>query len=176
MGVRSGSLAALLIGAVAAVLSGDAGAANPDIESGLQAFLAGEIEPDVVSITYSDLHGLHGGLELTIRGSGRTEQQSLRSEAGEPGELSAGDVHRLVQLLLELRAWEQRTPDRPAVPDESRARLRIQVGDGTSETWEWFNEMEANRRLIRVRDLMTDLAWVDAEGWPTGLNLSAPGY
>ena len=45
------------------------------------------------------------------------------------------------------------------MPDESRAYLRIEVGTTSSEIWERYNDMEANNRLIRIRERMQQLAW-----------------
>jgi hypothetical protein len=45
------------------------------------------------------------------------------------------------------------------VPDESTVRLKIRYGDDESRIWEWYNEMEKNGRISRVRNLMLELAW-----------------
>jgi hypothetical protein len=60
----------------------------------------------------------------------------------------------LVGLLVELSAWEQRTPDSPPIPDESRAHLTIILKGGRSVVWERFNDLPANNRLIRIKDWM----------------------
>ena len=120
----------------------------------LQRFLAGELPAAELTVTYSALHQLHGGLELTIRGDGGVEQQALREEVGEPHDLSGDEVAELVRLLLELEAWRQLEPERTPVPDESRATLAISAGSAESEVWEWYNDLEANDRLIRIRDKM----------------------
>lgn len=125
----------------------------------LESFLDGTLPAAELAITYSDLHQLHGGLELTIRGDGKVEQQALREEVGEPRDLSGTEVAELARLLLELEAWRQLEPERMPVPDESRASLRISAGDAESEIWEWFNDLADNQRLIRIRDKMQQLAW-----------------
>ncbi len=50
-------------------------------------------------------------------------------------------------------------PDRMAIPDESRASLTISAGGAESEIWEWYNDLDDNRRLSRIRDTMKRLAW-----------------
>ncbi len=133
--------------------------AGDPVAAALEGFLAGERPAADLAITYSDLHQLHGGLELTIRGDGNVEQQVLREEAGEPHDLSAAEVEELVRLLLETEAWRQREPERMAVPDESRATLAISAGEAASEIWEWYNDLETNGRLNRIRETMKRLAW-----------------
>jgi hypothetical protein len=63
----------------------------------------------------------------------------------------------LVRLLVELEAWEQRTPPAEPLPDESRATLTISVGGQTSAVWERYNDMAENARLSLVREKMRDL-------------------
>jgi hypothetical protein len=77
----------------------------------------------------------------------------------EARQVSKPDLGRLVALLQEVRAWEQRTPERDAVPDESRSRLTVRCGDSESTVWEWYNDMQKANRISRVRALMTELAW-----------------
>lgn len=111
-----------------------------------------------VSITYDDLHGLHGGLTLTINGDGRVEQHAVRVQTREPRDVLKPDLEELLALLRELKAWEQRTPERQAKPDESTARLTIRCGGDEVTIWEWHNQLAENARISRVRDLMTRLA------------------
>jgi|ERR1700674_849909 hypothetical protein len=110
------------------------------------------------SLTYDDVHGLHGGLTLTIHGDGRVEQQAVRVQSREPRDVRKRGLEKLVTLLRELTAWEQRTPERQAVPDESIASLTIRCGGDEARIWEWYNDMAANARISRVRELMTRLA------------------
>lgn len=59
--------------------------------------------------------------------------------------------------LIELKAWERHTPDRPPLPDESRATLTISVDGQRSSIWEGFNEMEKDKRLIRIKAKMSKM-------------------
>lgn len=129
----------------------------------LEALAAGREEWGGFSVSYDDLHGLHGGLSLIIHGDGRVEQQAVRRPVGTPRRVSRPDLDRLLTLLRELKAWEQRTPERQAVPDESTGRLTIWCGGVETTIWEWHNDMKANARIARVRTLMAEIAWT-----PTG--------
>ena len=57
----------------------------------------------------------------------------------------------LVRLLVQLDAWEQRIPDRPPVPDESRAALTISVNGSANRISERFNDLAANNRLVQIK-------------------------
>ncbi len=71
-----------------------------------------------LKVTYSDLHGLHGGISLVFRGDGKVEQKAVRHPKGAAEHISKEEFGRLVSRLLELEAWTQKTPERKAVPDE----------------------------------------------------------
>jgi hypothetical protein len=127
----------------------------------LEAFLEGRLPAEDLQITYSDLHGLWGGLRLTVHGTGRVEQDAARSksEPPKPRDLTAAEVREIVELLLSLSAWEQRTPERAPRPDESRAELYIRAGVAQSLVWEWFNDLDETGRIVQVRQKLKSLAW-----------------
>jgi hypothetical protein len=54
-------------------------------------------------------------------------------------------------------SWEQRVPERPPVPDEGRASLRIELGNLEGGFWEWYNDLGEHDRLLRVSALLADL-------------------
>jgi hypothetical protein len=130
----------------------------------LDELAAGRADWRKFSLTYDDVHGLHGGLTLTIHGDGHVEQQAVRIQTQEPHDVRKRDLEKLLALLRELKAWEQRTPERQAVPDESVASLTIRCGGDAVRIWEWYNEVAANARIRRVHDLMTRLALHPARG------------
>jgi hypothetical protein len=140
----------------------DPGAAQ--MRACLDGLAAGRGDWRTFSLTYDDVHGLHGGLTLTIHGDGKVEQQAIRIQAREPRDVRKRDLDRLVALLRELKVWEQRTPERQAVPDESIASLTILCGGSAVRIWEWYNEMAAEARIRRVQDRMTRLALQPARG------------
>ena len=129
----------------------------------LRAFLDGNLPPEKLEITYSDLHGLYGGLKLTLHGTGKVEQKAVRRDAPEPRPLSTQQVRDVVELIVQQEAWTQKVPEAVAVPDESRATLKITAGDSTSTIWERVREMKVNDRLIRISDKMQKLAWPKPE-------------
>jgi hypothetical protein len=131
---------------------------GPAVRANLERYLSGDLAPGQVEITYTDLHGLWGGLRLTVKGDGGVDQEAVRVATRPAHDLSQEQVRELVGLLIDLRAWEQRVPERPAVPDESQARLLITAGEARTTIWEWYNDMEKNQRLIRIRDRMQKLA------------------
>ncbi|HUS65929.1 MAG TPA: hypothetical protein VMZ28_15360, partial [Kofleriaceae bacterium] len=61
--------------------------------------------------------------------------------------------------IVQHRAWEQRVPERAPVPDESRAHLTISYLGKSASIWEWFNDLEANQRIVQIRELMKEIAW-----------------
>lgn len=134
---------------------------NVSVESALKASLmSGTVPPDL-EITYDDTHGLWGGTTILIHGSGDGERQERTRGDAMPKvfetALQQKQLLELIKLLIELKAWEQQTPDRPPVPDESRATLTIGVDGQRSSIWEWFNEMAENKRLIRIKAKMSKM-------------------
>jgi hypothetical protein len=129
------------------------------IRETLSGIAAGKLGPAPLSVTYDDMHGLSGGLTLTIHGDGKVEQRAVREKAGTPQAVSREAVLKLVRLLLRKKAWAQREPERAPRLDESRARLVIQYGNNTTEIWEWYNDLAENQRIVKIRDLMKEIAW-----------------
>lgn len=130
------------------------------VKTALSTLAKDERALKTLTVTYDDMHGLHGGLTLTLHGDGRIEQQAVREKAGKPkSAVATEDLHRLVALLQEVAAWEQRVPERRAVPDESRTRLHITLDGHSATIWEWYNDMAKNQRIVRVRELMKQIAW-----------------
>jgi hypothetical protein len=129
------------------------------IRETLSGIAAGKLAPAPLSVTYDDMHGLSGGLTLTIHGDGKVEQTAVREKAGTPQAVSREGVLKLVRLLLSEEAWEQRVPERAPRLDESRARLEIRYADNTTEIWEWYNDLAENQRIVKIRDLMKAIAW-----------------
>lgn len=125
----------------------------------LNAYQEGHLEPSELLITYSDLHPLHGGLEIIVDGLGHVQQEALREEVKDPEDLTQEEMMRLVNLIIELDAWKQIVPERTPLPDESRAILQIRAGDSESQMWEWYNDMFGNNRLIQIREMMKQFAW-----------------
>lgn len=131
------------------------------VESTLKLILEKSDIPADLQITYDDMHGLWGGTSILITGNGTAERRERERGNSEPENFERSvtreQLLELVKLLIEHKAWEQRTPARDPVPDESRASLRIQVDGKTSQIWEWFNDMDKNDRLIKIKTRMKQL-------------------
>ncbi len=136
-------------------------AAAGRIAAALARLATGEGDWAPFALTYDDLHGLHGGLTLTIRGDGTVEQKAVRQKAGEARTVSRRRSGKWRRLLERHRAWEQREAERTARPDESRgAAGRSHTAASGYAIWEWHNEY--SRRTdgsSRVRDAMRREAW-----------------
>ena len=127
----------------------------------LQHIVEGHATHDL-TITYSDVHGLWGGVTITLSTSGAYERLEYLRGASVPdvvrGTVALARIQEVMRLLLEVKAWEQRTPERSPVPDESRAILTLRAGQAESSIWEWYNDLAKHARLVRVRSLLAGLA------------------
>jgi hypothetical protein len=127
------------------------------MESALGRLAEGASLSDL-SIVYSDVHGLWGGVRVEVTAGGAFEQLVWERGSVAPTVLEAtlapAQVAELARLLLEIRAWEQQISDAQPLPDESRATLSIRCAGAESAIWERFNELTATGRITRVRDLM----------------------
>jgi hypothetical protein len=152
--VTSRLLCACILGLLPATLS----ASTPSsVEDGLKAFLAGWTPPAQLVITYDDLNSFHGGLRIRVSGTGDVEQEAVRQSALASRKLTPSEVRRLVNLLLEIKSWQQVTPERAPVPDESRAYLTVRVAASEATIWEWYNDRLENQRIIRVVKLLEEM-------------------
>jgi hypothetical protein len=161
-----GSLKVILLAILFACSVSCGGAASissniMSVEGTLKRIQTGNDIPAELQIIYDDMHGLWGGTTIVITGKGSGERRERDRGSAKPDisnkSLTREQVLELVKLLVEHEAWEQRTPDRDPVPDESRASLKIQVNGQTSTLWEWFNDMEKNKRLSIIKAKMKQL-------------------
>jgi hypothetical protein len=129
------------------------------MEANLRDIAAGR-GAESFAVTYSDMHGLWGGVTMTLTHTGDYEQ-TLCQPGGAPAivrrRVTSERIAALARLLVEIRAWEQHIPERAPVPDESRATLTVRCGAAESSIWEWYNDLSKNQRLIQVRDLLLQL-------------------
>jgi len=106
-----------------------------DIEQHLKDVADGRATHDL-TLTDSDMHGLWGGITVTLSTSDAYERLKRTRGAGLPdvvrSTVAPAQVQDVARLLLETQAWEQRTLERAPVPDESRATLTLR--DGGVET------------------------------------------
>jgi hypothetical protein len=131
------------------------------VEAALSEILAGDRTADDLTITYQDLHPFWGGIVLTMNGTGVCERRQwdrgATAPAVTPGLVTPAQLRDLLRLLLNLKIWEQQTPERAPAPDEVRAALTVQVGELTAGCWEWFQELKQRNRLSVIRAEMSAL-------------------
>jgi hypothetical protein len=132
-----------------------------EMEQQLKNLAEGRATPNL-TIVYSDMHGLWGGVTVTLSTSGAYELLERARGAIVPDlvrrTVTAAHVEEVIHVLREIRAWEQQALQRTPIPDEVLATLTLKSGDGESSIWELYNNLERNNRLIRVRRLLLDLA------------------
>ena len=134
------------------------------MEQQLQDFVEGRATQNL-TIVYSDMHGLWGGITITLSTDGAYELLE-RARGGIVPDLARRTVppvqiHEVLRVLLDIRAWEQQTLQRTPISDEVRATLTLRAGDVESSIWELYNNLEKNARLVRVRRLLLELAAVN---------------
>ena len=114
-----------------------------------------------LTIVYSDMHGLWGGVTITLSTSGEYELLERKRGVIVPDlvrrTILPAHVQEMIGLLLETRSWEQQTLERAPMPDEVLATLTLRTGDSETSIWELYNNLERNGRLVRVRRLL--LSW-----------------
>jgi hypothetical protein len=161
-----GSLKVMLLAILFACSVSCGGAASirsniMSVEGTLKRIQTGNDIPAELQIIYDDMHGLWGGTTIVITGKGSGERRERNRGNAEPEifnkSLTREQILELIKLLIEHEAWQQRTPSREPVPDESRASLTIRVNGQTSNVWEWFNDMEKNKRLSIIKAKMKQL-------------------
>lgn len=140
------------------IVAGAAAAKPPSLTACLKS--SAKTGAPLPAVTYSDMHGLWGGTTLTLDADGRYAR--AQQNPGQPSQRVEARVdatrHRgLVELLIALQAWQQRVPERMAVPDESTATLRIRCGTAEATIWEWYNDLGKHRRISQVRDALRAL-------------------
>lgn len=131
------------------------------MEQYLEAFTEGRAAHNL-TIVYSDMHWLWGGVTLTLSTSGAYERLQHLRESIVPDlvrkTVTPAQIQELIRLLREIKGWEQHTLERTPMPDEARATLTLRTDEVETSIWELFNNLERNGRLVRVRRLLLDLA------------------
>lgn len=132
------------------------------IQEALAKLAKGEIDAKDFSVTYNDMNPFHGGLHLAIHGDGKVEQEAVRQEVRETKKVSAADMKKLIDLLNQHKAWEQRFSHRQVIqPGESVATLQIRYKLDSVMMWEYHSELAKNNRVLAIRETMKRVAWKD---------------
>ena len=132
-------------------------AGDHPLEAPLAAATQNARAAKALGLVYDDVHGLYGGDRYTLAGRVLTHVHQPRG--GQPPietrvTLTPIQLQELAVLLQTQALWDQREPERKPRPDESRARLTITADGASAQVWEWYNDLAANDRLIRVRALL----------------------
>jgi hypothetical protein len=131
------------------------------MEAQLKDFTQGHASQNL-TIIYSDMHGLWGGITITLSTDGAYERLERVRGQIVPDMLrrtvTPAQVQKVIGLLLERRLWEQQTLQRTPLPDEVRATLTLRTGNIESSIWEIYNKLEKNGRIVRVRRVLLELA------------------
>lgn len=167
LGLLGTTLALLVACGPATSGHGTTSAAGPpdadSMEELLEAIAAAERPPGDLEVVYDDMHGLHGGETITLHGDGTI--QAVRREPPDSPQLEyeaqvePADLLEIVELLLDIEAWEQEVPERILVPDESMARLHVRGAGLEAGMWEFYNDLEGLGRLVRVKRALEALAF-----------------
>ena len=131
------------------------------MEQQLKDLAAGRATQNL-SIVYSDMHGLWGGVTITLSTSGAYELLERARGQVVPDmvhkTITPAQIQEVIRLLLEARVWEQQALQRTPIPDEVLATLTLKSGDTESSIWELYNNLDKNNRLVHVRKLLLALA------------------
>ncbi len=151
----------LLAGLLACSLLILTAAAPSSLEAQIKQAKTSATIPDGFAVAFRAMHPLYGGTEIEISGDG-TATRTTRDRGSQEDEkrhvtLSEQQLLQLVALLVEHEAWEQRIPERQAVPDEGKAYLELRIGAQEGGFWEWYNDMGQVDRLQRISALMKEL-------------------
>jgi hypothetical protein len=147
--------------------------------------------PPGLVVVFDDHEGPWGGDRIEVYGDGRVRRFHVRpgfapaaraperalvtTEDDASGELGPPDdegvvtevaLLRLIDLLVEIEAWEQRASESPGRLQAGKARLVIRIDGHTREVWEYVEDVPVQERLLRVRQILAALV-AEAEPSPT---------
>lgn len=148
--------------AALAVLAGSVAACGSPMRDALRDQDDAARVPDGFELVYDDHSPHFGGQRITVRGDGAVWVQRYSPGLGgaetstrEAGRIEEARVLRLVEVLLEVEAWEQGVASLSEPLNDARATLDIRTASGSSSIWEWVEDLEEHDRIIRVkRELM----------------------
>lgn len=152
-------------------------ACTPPIADALRDARAASEPPATLELRWEERGGNSlGAREIVVHGDGRVAlsvwrpgfasgdptssgRPSGRPDASAIHRASAAQIHALLELLLELEAWDQQVDDDLPDPslDRGRAWLKLRAGGASSEVWEHHADLEATGRLVRVREALEAL-------------------
>ena len=152
---------AMVLPAIALFAIGCGGGVQSKLESSASA---GRVPADLV-VVYDDYHPRWGGHRIVVKGDRSLEVERWRpNQAASAPDRWSGTVpptamDALLQLLVEIEAWEQQVEEDSTRIDDATAKLEVRVGGERASIWEWANDLEANRRISRVKQHLEALAF-----------------
>lgn len=134
------------------------------IEVELRRYLAGELDDADLRIEYRESHfgdGARHGTSVVLLGTGELRENMFSSGPGV--HMAALDsVRELVELIVELRMWEQYVlAEPPAGTAYTGIYLDVRCGDARSKTWALPRYRRVDDRMSRVAKRLKQLAWVE---------------
>lgn len=150
---------------VALVLLGSAAACGGAVSGRLRDSARAHEIPADLTVVYDDYHPTWGGERIVVRGDRSIQVRRWRPGQSEDaptswrGRIPEPAMSQLVTLLVEIEAWEQRGDGGPPRIDDARARLETAIGRERESIWEWANDLQANRRIVRVKQHLDALAF-----------------
>jgi class 3 adenylate cyclase len=136
------------------------------VHAGLLSFLDSETSPASLRIIYEELHPTQEISRIVIQGSGEVRQEG-EMLGGDIPPLRLAEMENLIRLLIDIEAWEQKIPWRETDSPKGRAYLRVQVEGVSSEIWEWYDELDSSRRMVKVLDQLKKFVLLDQPTAPT---------
>jgi hypothetical protein len=152
------------------------------IATGLRTAAERRDVPPGLVVVFDDHEGPWGGDRIEVYGDGRVRrfrvrpgfrpavvapERSLASSDREPeaalgppdeaGTVSEAALLRLVDVLVEIEAWEQGAPESVARVQAGKARLTVRIDAARREVWEYAEDVPTQDRLLRVRQALEAL-------------------
>lgn len=142
-------------------LAGCGGGVRPRLETAARA----DDVPEGWMVVYDDYHPRWGGHRITVSGEGTLEAKRWRPNQPEDapqqwsGRVPPEALRQLLRLLVEIEAWEQTADEDDTRIDDAKARLEVRIGGERASIWEWANDLQANGRIVQVKQHLEALAF-----------------
>ncbi len=151
----------VFLAAIAAITAGCGGGFEARIRSAADATTV----PTDLVVVYDDSDGDCGGERIEVHGDRSIDAQRWRPGGRDEdaiqwsGTIPETSLAALVDLLVDIRVWEQRDRDEEGRLEDGRARLRVRLGGESASMWEWATDLEARGRIVRVKQHLEALAF-----------------
>jgi hypothetical protein len=121
--------------------------------------------PDELVVIYNDHGRRHGGDRIEIHGDGELHGDRWRPGDVEQegryweGHVPPHSIQGLIDLIVELEAWEQKVEVEDGRLNDQRARLTIHIGSSSSTIWEYRSDLEGGGRIFRIKTHLDALSF-----------------